>query len=158
MCKKLSRQWGHWRLGRGYGGNNSEDLVCAAFGQHFLRIRLSCSAQKHQQDAKYETGYDHFELHFGEPARVIYLGSLCQLQFPFRARRSHWTGGFILRGTRGQYRGTDTRADTAVSREAQRRDRFRAKPQRAPNFAPALGQIGLGNPGPARVAEACCRC
>ena len=81
--KKLSRQWGHWRLGRGYGGNNSEDLVCAAFGQHFLRIRLSCSAQKHQQDAKYETGYDHFELHFGEPERVICSAPFDNYSFRF---------------------------------------------------------------------------
>jgi len=62
LPKKMSRQWGHWRLGRGGWRALHWSSISRAFIPHFLAHRLLCRAQQRQNCAHRKNRQDHFNL------------------------------------------------------------------------------------------------
>ena|SRR5579859_3064589 len=58
----MSRQWGHWRLGRGGWRVLHWSSISRAFTPHFLAHRLHGRAQQHQHRADRKNRHDHFNL------------------------------------------------------------------------------------------------
>jgi len=62
LVKKMSRQWGHWRLGRGGWRALHWSSISRAFTPHFLAHWYLGRAQQHQHSADRKDCQDHSNL------------------------------------------------------------------------------------------------